>query len=598
MTVHDNAGQTHKALVLLEVANAPPTVQILGPRHVYEMDTLRLSAQISDPGTGDTHTLHWESEAGLMTDALSAKALYEDDGHWVIRITVQDDDGATATDTAQVTVMNKAPQANAGGPYRTAPMETLVVTGYGSDPSPQDEISARWDLDGNGIFETEGFSASLSFSAEGEYRIVFQVRDDDGGFARDTAEVVVGNEAPEIGDIPNQAIFEGEGFAAVALDDYVTDREQGADRLSWTVSGQQALTVDLGLDRVLAVAPPDSEWSGQETLRLVVADPLGLTDTAWVTYTVTGINDAPRWTGSLSTTLNEDDSLKVSFEHLRALAVDPDHDFESLAFSLFNGIHIHGEMDAPNNRWLFWPDANWYGSESVEWVVTDPEGAEARLPLRFTVQSVPDAPSAFRVLQPLSVDSTAWPDSLRFRWRQASDPDSNDMVLYALHISSQGGDGTWSYTSPTIGDTTWLVKPLSGVDKGLYFWWVEARDLGGHARESTNNGTLFIRDLNSPVEEAAQRPDVIRLLQNHPNPFSTETQITFHLPRPARVHVSVYNLLGQVIKVLANEERDAGEHNLFWNGRDEWGYMVPSGVYLCRFTTEGQAFMCKMMFMQ
>jgi hypothetical protein len=70
--------------------------------------------------------------------------------------------------------------------------------------------------------------------------------------------------------------------------------------------------------------------------------------------------------------------------------------------------------------------------------------------------------------------------------------------------------------------------------------------------------------------------------RNHPNPFNTETFISFTLGERVHIGVAVYNVLGQKVRTLVSGERDAGEHIVSWDGTDRAGKVLPSGVYFCR----------------
>ncbi|UCE20139.1 MAG: T9SS type A sorting domain-containing protein [Gemmatimonadota bacterium] len=85
------------------------------------------------------------------------------------------------------------------------------------------------------------------------------------------------------------------------------------------------------------------------------------------------------------------------------------------------------------------------------------------------------------------------------------------------------------------------------------------------------------------IEENSETnvPKEFCLYQNYPNPFNPETTIEYTLPEPSRVRVEVYNLLGQVLEVLVDCEKNAGYHVIKWDGSD-----VPSGVYFYRITTD------------
>ena len=88
----------------------------------------------------------------------------------------------------------------------------------------------------------------------------------------------------------------------------------------------------------------------------------------------------------------------------------------------------------------------------------------------------------------------------------------------------------------------------------------------------------------SAVEEPiATLPQAASLAQNYPNPFNPSTVVGFQLPTPAQVELAIYNLLGQRVVTLVDEVREAGAHAAQWNGRDEAGSELASGVYVCRF---------------
>jgi len=71
---------------------------------------------------------------------------------------------------------------------------------------------------------------------------------------------------------------------------------------------------------------------------------------------------------------------------------------------------------------------------------------------------------------------------------------------------------------------------------------------------------------------------------NHPNPFNPETTISFTIPTNSNVSIEVYNVRGQRVRILldGNTELRAGHHNIVWNGRDDTGRSMSSGIYLYR----------------
>ena len=90
-------------------------------------------------------------------------------------------------------------------------------------------------------------------------------------------------------------------------------------------------------------------------------------------------------------------------------------------------------------------------------------------------------------------------------------------------------------------------------------------------------------------DEGAPLPRGFALEQNFPNPFNASTTIRYSVPTPGRVDLAVYNLLGQQVRSLVREPRDAGAHRIVWDGLDEAGRPVATGVYLYRLRTSTHA---------
>ncbi len=87
---------------------------------------------------------------------------------------------------------------------------------------------------------------------------------------------------------------------------------------------------------------------------------------------------------------------------------------------------------------------------------------------------------------------------------------------------------------------------------------------------------------STAVAEQPEIPGSYRLGQNYPNPFNPETVITYDLPKASAVKLEVYNLLGLKIATLYSGKQGAGHHTIVWNGRNDAGQKVPSGVYIYR----------------
>ncbi|MGP8321838.1 MAG: right-handed parallel beta-helix repeat-containing protein [Methanosarcinaceae archaeon] len=98
--------------------------------------------------------------------------------------------------------------------------------------------------------------------------------------------------------------------------------------------------------------------------------------------------------------------------------------------------------------------------------------------------------------------------------------------------------------------------------------------------------------------EENQIPTSYRLNQNFPNPFNPETAIQYQLLEAGLVTLGVFNLLGQRVKTLVNQNQTAGIHQQVWDGRNDIGKIVPTGVYFYQLRSGNFSAMKKMLLMQ
>ena len=102
-------------------------------------------------------------------------------------------------------------------------------------------------------------------------------------------------------------------------------------------------------------------------------------------------------------------------------------------------------------------------------------------------------------------------------------------------------------------------------------------------------------EAQSPEGEDPGIPKSFGLDQNYPNPFNPVTTIGYRLPVDCRVKIDIFNILGQRVATLIDEDQIAGSHRLLWSGTDSRGLKVNSGVYFCRLTAKDYTEVRKMM---
>lgn len=123
--------------------------------------------------------------------------------------------------------------------------------------------------------------------------------------------------------------------------------------------------------------------------------------------------------------------------------------------------------------------------------------------------------------------------------------------------------------------TTWPEQYIfedQNLEPGSYIYRLKQIDLDGAFEYSD---LLYI---------TVSPPRAFSVLQNYPNPFNPETTIRYDLPVASRVVVKIYSILGKEVNTLVNAEQTAGFKSVVWDGRNEAGNHMSSGVYIYRIS--------------
>ena len=101
---------------------------------------------------------------------------------------------------------------------------------------------------------------------------------------------------------------------------------------------------------------------------------------------------------------------------------------------------------------------------------------------------------------------------------------------------------------------------------------------------------VSVVDTNVSVEDRLDEfPSTFDLKQNYPNPFNPETSITYNLTKPGNVSLQVFDITGRHIAELTQGYTQAGTHSVVWDGKNQNGQAVASGLYLYRLDVDGTA---------
>jgi choice-of-anchor B domain-containing protein len=167
-------------------------------------------------------------------------------------------------------------------------------------------------------------------------------------------------------------------------------------------------------------------------------------------------------------------------------------------------------------------------------------------------------------------------------------------------ITATGGnaDSAFTYFNGDLAGVT--IENLSNSSKTVFLGFGFEEISPANRREEVMNAILSWFDVITGIDQLTGNtiPEVFELRQNYPNPFNPSTTIEYILVQQSRVILKVYNILGQEVRTLANEFQPAGEKSVVWNGRDDTGQMVSSGVYLYRLKAGNEVQTRKMVLLQ
>ncbi len=114
-------------------------------------------------------------------------------------------------------------------------------------------------------------------------------------------------------------------------------------------------------------------------------------------------------------------------------------------------------------------------------------------------------------------------------------------------------------------------------------------------RIATDWATLMMGKFTAVKKETGIIPSEFSVDQNYPNPFNPTTVVSYNVPKSGLVNISVYNSLGQKVTSLYEGEVAAGNHRINWNGKNQFGSEVTSGVYFATVNFAGQSKTIKML---
>jgi len=157
--------------------------------------------------------------------------------------------------------------------------------------------------------------------------------------------------------------------------------------------------------------------------------------------------------------------------------------------------------------------------------------------------------------------------------------------------------GGFSATTNSVGAYT-LVLPIGTYSVTCSANGFNSQTVDGIIVNVNQTTTLNFTMISTANEDEVIPVTATALLGNYPNPFNPETVITYSVKDPAPVRIEIFNAKGQRVRTLVSADQPTGWYKALWNGTDDRGRPVSSGVYMYRMTAGNYQCSRKMILMQ
>ena len=267
----------------------------------------------------------------------------------------------------------------------------------------------------------------------------------------------------------------------------------------------------------------------------------------------------------------------------------------------------------------------YYDDVQPDWVI--PQGTEVNV--EFSVDMRPATDPALQATpfdvakdtlywiaeQPAFVNTQGWEDTDEMRVLKLTDDDGDSVYTGSLAVTVpsfnmfeyryawRNDQGDWTWEPAGFGAYAYRIRYI-GQDKARNFpvlpWmmptdvWTNQEDKSDAQEKDPYESLKTVAIGNEPVV----KPVTYSLSQNYPNPFNPSTTLRYAIPQAGKVTLEIYNVLGQKIRTLLNSDVTAGTHLTVWNGLDDAGQQVSTGVYFYKLTAKNFTDTKKMILMK
>jgi hypothetical protein len=179
---------------------------------------------------------------------------------------------------------------------------------------------------------------------------------------------------------------------------------------------------------------------------------------------------------------------------------------------------------------------------------------------------------------------------------------NGDIIDFGMEDPNEEWGNNSIIADPEITEMLFYVNDCDFEYPALMNWW--GSDEAQYIESMVSGCVLWDPFLTEPPEqpkpvfEEITLPANLTLSKAYPNPFNSQTTIRFIVPKSTMASVTIYNILGQEINRIYNRYTDAGEVSVIWDGKDNSGNAVASGIYLYAVRTDDEVKINKMLLLK
>ena len=566
-------------------------------------------------GGTDAASFSLDSSSGQLRT--SAALNYETKPTYTITITADDGKGGSAsinvkiniTDIKETVLSTENPKQNRAPVFTEGSSTTRsVAENTASDVNIGSAVSAT-DPDGDtltyrlGGTDAASFSihsktsqlqtdAALDYETKTSYTVTIIASDGKGGSASINVTVNVTNvndNAPVFTDgssatrsvVENTASDANIGTPVAATDtdgDIVTYSLSGTDVSSFSIDGSTG--------QLKTSAALDYETKTTYTVTITAADGNGRVTSITVTVNVTNANDnAPVFTDGDSVTRSIAENTE-SGTNIGTPVAATDADGDTLTYSLGGTDKDSFSINSETGQLQTKAALNYEKKPSYTITITaaDGKGSSTSITVTVNLTDVNEPPvfdEEYSTTFSVSIDASNG-DKVGSPF-SATDPDGDKVTIYVTN----------AHLKFVVDGETGQLKVGNNFAKGITVNVGDTVSFRLFANANLQNSVMLDITVNVVEASAApavqQSPDKTALLANYPNPFNPETWIPYQLSKSANVSLTIYNVKGEMVRQLALGHKAAGSYlsrsrAIHWDGRNQAGEKVATGVYFYRFT--------------